>query len=101
MSIQDFKENSAEILRVAGTLPLIYPLAISPFVIFGTGRSLSDFAMLGVIAVPVIGGSLIVQVGLLVVYLLCLPVSLLHGRAATRGAKPRRKKGVHDPDFER
>ncbi len=55
MDFRDIKESSAEILRVAGTLLLIYPLAILPFFIFGTGRSLSDFAMLGVIAVPVLG----------------------------------------------
>jgi hypothetical protein len=100
MNFRDFKENAAEIWRVAGILLQVYTLAILPFFIFGTGRSLSDFGMMGVIAVPVFGGALIVQAGLLAVYLACLPFRVLHRVATARGGKPLRKKGVGDPEFD-
>src|SRR3954452_9343759 len=100
MDVRELKANAAEALRVAATLSLVYFLATLPFFVFGTARRASDFAMLGVVALPVFGGALVVLVGLLAVYLACLPFRILHRVATARRGKPGRKKGVGNPDFD-
>jgi hypothetical protein len=99
MHFEDLKANAAEALRVAGTLFLVYALAALPFFIFGTAHRASDFAMLGLIAVPVFGGALVVLVGLLAVYLTCLPVRLVLRLAVGRRAKPKPKSGGWDGEL--
>src|SRR5437868_1733636 len=101
MDLRGLKANSAEVLKAAATILLAYGLFSVPFLLFGTARTLTDLAFLGIIAVPIVVGALVVLVGLLAVYLVCLPVRLLQRVSATRGAKPRRKKkGVWDKDFD-
>ena len=100
MDFQGLKANAAEALRVSGTLFLIYVLTALPFFVSGTARRPADFAMLGVIAAPIYGGALVVLVGLLTVYLVCLPVRLLHRIVAARRAKPNLKECIWDREFE-
>ena len=100
MDFQALKANATEALRVAGTLFLVYALAALPFFVFGTARRPADFAMLGVIAAPFFAGASVVLLGLLAVYLVCLPVRLLHRVVVSHRAKPISKEGIWDRDFE-